>query len=137
MMGLPKRLFQSDCQNCLPEYCLPPKSRTSCNLLLGVFIRAWVNNENSFISRHTSVGKPTKTYIPQIYVNTVCSLEDFPRAMNNKDVWWSRDGELRAISTNLWEGKTDFFFLFSWQSYVYKISKVAQYCIWLRATFTI
>ena len=34
------------------------------------------------------VGRPAKTYIPQLCTDTGRSLEDLPEAMNDKERWW-------------------------------------------------
>ena len=37
--------------------------------------------------RHASVGQPIRTYLQQIFMDTGCSLEDLPEAMDDRDKW--------------------------------------------------
>ena len=48
------------------------------------------------------VGRPTKTYIQQLYADTGCSLGDLPGTMNNRDRWRERVREIRASSATWW-----------------------------------
>ena len=51
---------------------------------------------------HPSVGRPAKTYIHQLCVDTGCSLEDLPGAMDDTYRWWEQLQELCAISMTWW-----------------------------------
>ena len=44
------------------------------------------------------VGRPARTDIQQICVDTICSLEDLPEAMDDRGGWRERVGEIRASS---------------------------------------
>ena len=48
---------------------------------------------------HASVGWPTRNYQQQPCINTGCSLEDLPEAMNDRYEWWERVREIHASST--------------------------------------
>ena len=47
-----------------------------------------------FTQRHMGVGQPAKIYIYQVCVDTGCSLEDYTRAMSDRDGWRESQGEL-------------------------------------------
>ena len=51
MRRLPARVFRSDCQGCLLEYCRLPKSSTCCYLWLVEFRCAWENYHNNKYKR--------------------------------------------------------------------------------------
>ena len=36
---------------------------------------------------HTSVDRPTRTYLQQLYTDAECSLEDLPEPINDRDEW--------------------------------------------------
>ena len=38
-----------------------------------------------------SVGQPRRTYQQQLCMDTGCSLEDLPEAMDDRDEWWERE----------------------------------------------
>ena len=48
------------------------------------------------------VGRPARTYIQQLCVDTECSLEDMAEAMDNRGVWWVRVRNIRADSATWW-----------------------------------
>ena len=52
------------------------------------------------------VGWPARTYIQQLYADTVCSLEDIPEAMDDRDGWRERVWEIRAGSATWWRWRT-------------------------------
>ena len=45
---------------------------------------------------HSSIGRPTRTYLLQLCTNTGCSLEDLPEAMDDRDEWRGRVWEIFA-----------------------------------------
>ena len=47
-----------------------------------------------------SVGRPARTYLHQLCVDTVCSLEDLPGAMDDREEWMERIKDIRAISVD-------------------------------------
>ena len=47
-------------------------------------------------------GRPGRTYIQQLCVDTGCSPGDQPEAMNDRERWWERIGDIRADSTTRW-----------------------------------
>ena len=45
------------------------------------------------------VGRPARTYIQRLYADIVCSLEDLPGAMDDRDGWQERESQrIRANS---------------------------------------
>ena len=48
------------------------------------------------------VGRPAWTYIQQLCEDTVCSPEDLPEAMNDREVWRERVRNIRADATTRW-----------------------------------
>ena len=52
--------------------------------------------------RRAKVGRPTRTYIQQLYADTGFSLEDLPGVMDDRDEWWERIREICANSTTWW-----------------------------------
>ena len=48
------------------------------------------------------VGRPARTYIQQLCEDTGCSPEDLPEAMNDREKWRERVGDIRATSTTWW-----------------------------------
>ena len=46
-----------------------------------------------------SVGRPIRTYLQQLCTDIGCSLEDLPKAMDNRDEWRERVKEIRASTT--------------------------------------
>ena len=47
-------------------------------------------------------GRPTRTYIQQLFANSGCSPEDLPEAMNNRERWWERVRDICADSMTWW-----------------------------------
>ena len=47
-------------------------------------------------------GRPARTYIQQLCVDMGCNLEDLPEAINDREVWRERDGDMHASSTTRW-----------------------------------
>ena len=47
-------------------------------------------------------GRPARTYIQQLCEYTGCSPEDLPEAMNDREKWQERVGDIRATSTTWW-----------------------------------
>ena len=45
------------------------------------------------------VGGPARTYLQQLYTDTVCCMEDLPGAMDDRDEWRERFREIRARGT--------------------------------------
>ena len=41
-------------------------------------------------------GRPARTYIQQLCEDTVCSFEDLPEAMNDREKWRERVRDIRA-----------------------------------------
>ena len=52
--------------------------------------------------RPASVERPIVTYLQQLPTDTGCSLEDLPKAMDDRDKWRRRVRENRAISPSYW-----------------------------------
>ena len=50
----------------------------------------------------THAGRPARTYIQQLCEDTGFCLEDLPEAMNNREKWRERVGDIRATSTTWW-----------------------------------
>ena len=48
-----------------------------------------------------SVGQPARTYLHQLYVDTGCSLEDLPGAMDDKDKWRKKESRKSMVSVQL------------------------------------
>ena len=49
----------------------------------------------------TKAGRPARTYKQQLCADTVCSHEDLPGAMDDREGWWERVREIYAGSTTL------------------------------------
>ena len=55
-----------------------------------------------------SVGRPIRTYLPQLCTDTGCSQKDPPEAINDRDEWWERERErervreIRASNGTFW-----------------------------------
>ena len=47
-------------------------------------------------------GRPARTYIQQSCEDTGCSPEDLPEAMNDREKWRKRVGDIRASGTTWW-----------------------------------
>ena len=47
-------------------------------------------------------GRPARTYIQQLCDDTVCSPEDLPEAMNDREKWWERVRDIHASGMTLW-----------------------------------
>ena len=47
-------------------------------------------------------GRPARTYILQLCVDTGCSLEDLPEAMNDREKWRKRVRNIYASGTTWW-----------------------------------
>ena len=47
-------------------------------------------------------GRPARTYIQKLCEDTGCSLEDLPKAMNDREVWRERVRDIRASGTTWW-----------------------------------
>ena len=61
-------------------------------------VRRWTHSY-----RHASIGRPTRTYLQQLWKDTGCSLEDLLEAMDNRDEWVRETvREMRASSTIWW-----------------------------------
>ena len=52
--------------------------------------------------RRASVGWPARPYLQQLCIDTGCSLEDLPEAMDDRDRWRERVKEIRASSMTSW-----------------------------------
>ena len=50
----------------------------------------------------TMTGRPTRTLIQQFCIDTRCSPEDLPEAMDDREGWWERFRDIRADSTTWW-----------------------------------
>ena len=48
---------------------------------------------------HNGVGRPTKTYIKQLFEDSGCHAEDLPRVMSDREDWWRRVMAIRVTST--------------------------------------
>ena len=44
--------------------------------------------------RHVCVGRLIRTYVYQLFTDTRCSLEDLPRAMDNRNGWWQSQSRI-------------------------------------------
>ena len=51
-------------------------------------------------------GRPARTYIQQLYADTVCSPEELREAMNDREGWRERVREIRADCATWWWYKT-------------------------------
>ena len=69
------------------ELCWRSKDRLISNILLWTPSHGW-----------EKVGQPARTYIQQLCADTGCSLEDLPEAMDDRDGWQERVGEIHASS---------------------------------------
>ena len=49
-----------------------------------------------------SVGRPARSYSHQFCVDSECSLEGLPRAMDDRDGWRERIREIHAVSMTWW-----------------------------------
>ena len=47
-------------------------------------------------------GRPARTYIQQLCVDTGCNPEDLPEAMNDREKWRERVRDIRAGGTTWW-----------------------------------
>ena len=47
-------------------------------------------------------GRPARTYIHQLCEDTGCSPEDLPEAINDREKWRERVGDIRASGTTWW-----------------------------------
>ena len=47
-------------------------------------------------------GRPARTDLQQLCEYTVCSLEDLPKAMNDRERWWERVRDINANGTTRW-----------------------------------
>ena len=47
-------------------------------------------------------GRPTRTYIQQLWEDTGCYPEDLPEAMTDREKWWERVRDICATSTTWW-----------------------------------
>ena len=64
-------------------------------------------------------GRPTRTYIQQLYADTGCSPEDLQEAMDNREGWWERVRDIRADSMTYWWWRYQILFVVA--------------CLWLHA----
>ena len=48
------------------------------------------------------VGRPARTDVQQLCVNTGCSLEDLPWVMDDRNEWWERIREIHSSSMTWW-----------------------------------
>ena len=67
------------------RYCWRSKDKLKSDILLWTPSHGWA-----------SVGKPSRTYLQELCMDTGCSLEDLPEAMDNIDEWWGRVREIHA-----------------------------------------
>ena len=51
---------------------------------------------------HTSIGRPTRTYLHQLYTDKGCNLKDLPEAMDDRDERRERVRETRARRIRWW-----------------------------------
>ena len=51
--------------------------------------------------RCASVGQLIRTYLPQLYADTGCNLEDMPGAIDDKDKWKERVREIHSSSKTM------------------------------------
>ena len=54
------------------------------------------------LHRRAKAGRPATTYIQQLCVDTGCSLEDLPEAMDDREGLWERVMEIRADGATWW-----------------------------------
>ena len=74
-----------------PGHCWRSKDEFISDVLL------WIPSHG-----RAKVGWPARTYIQQLWADTRCSLEDLPRAMDDRDRWRERFREIRASSVTWW-----------------------------------
>ena len=53
-------------------------------------------------SGQSKAGRPARTYIQQLYVDTVYNPEDLPEAMNDRETWKERVRDIRASHSTWW-----------------------------------
>ena len=72
--------------------------------------------------RRAKVGRPARTYIQQLCVDTGCSLDDLPEAMDNREEWREKVRNIRADSVTSW-----------WYIYIYtkknRFANDSKFCI--------
>ena len=82
----------------------PPITKT-------IQIRLWWRSSGELISDvilwtpsqgWAKAGPPARTYIQQVCVDTGCSPEDLPEAMNDREGWWERVRDIRADGATWW-----------------------------------
>ena len=65
--------------------------------------QTWPIKWNAVSSRQRAkAGRTARTYIQQLCEDTVCSPEELPEAMNDKEKWWERVRDIRASGTTWW-----------------------------------
>ena len=72
-------------------HCWRSGDRFISNILLWTPSHGWAE-----------AGWPARTYIRQFCANTGCSLEDLPRAMDDRGGWWERVKEICAGGATWW-----------------------------------
>ena len=65
---------------------------------------------------HAKAGRPAQTYIQQLCEDMGCCPEDLPRAMNDREEWRERVGDIRATSTTWW-----------WWWYIHSLTHTKSY----------
>ncbi len=59
-----------------------------------IYVLLWTPTQD-----RAKAGRPTRTYIQQLYEDTGCNPEDLPEAMNDREKWQERVRDIRATST--------------------------------------
>ena len=75
----------------LAEHCWRSRNELISDILL------WTPSH-----RRAKIGRPARTYIQQLCVDTGSSLEDIPGVMNNREGWQERVREIHAGSMTWW-----------------------------------
>ena len=73
------------------RHCWRSKDELKSDILL------WIPSHG-----RAKAGRPARTYIQQLSVDTGYSLEDLPRTMDDRDGWRERVREIRASSVTWW-----------------------------------
>ena len=60
---------------------------------------------------HANASQAARTYLQQLSIDTGCSLEDLPGAMNNRDGWRERERESRESVLTVWDDDNDDYIL--------------------------
>ena len=71
-----------------------------------------------------SVGRPRRTYLQQVCMDTGCSLDGLPGAMDDRHERWEKVKEILARSTNWWWGGDIYI-------YIYIYTYICNICVYI------